>query len=290
MNTSDKTKAFSPTVPHRVISEIFEDIEKRYSRREQESSWSTGSKDIDELFGGFHPGDLIVLAGHTGNLKSSLLIQLLIQAHVVGHKAFLALSAVFSQKQYLQRLLASAAEVPLSRIKGGMLRDKDWPDLTRGVGRLLDQVYFFHTSENNSYGELVGKDFREFIREHKIDILAVDPLQMAIEPSLHTLHNLKQLAQELKITVFAVVDLVPEKNENRTIDFNDLQLSAELEELVDCLCFLHKEKIIYEDYSHPIDTLVLQNFALTHRVIFDQEQHQFIDFPENNTFGQAPST
>jgi len=286
MKTSDKTKTFAPTSPNHLIRKMFEDIERKYTRQEQASSWSSGSKDIDALFGGFHPGDLIVMAGYTGNFKSSLLVQLLVHANVEEHKSFLALSAAFSDQQYLQRLLASAAKLPLTRIRGGMLRDHDWPELTRGVGRLIDQPYFFHTSGDNSYGELVCDDFKEFIKKHDITILAVDHLQMNIDPSLHTLHTLKQLAQELNITVFAVVDLIPESGQFGRIDFNDLQLSAELEEIVDCLCFLHKEKILLEDYEHPIDTLVLRNFALTHRLIFDQEHQQFIDFPKKNALEQ----
>lgn len=284
MKTSEKKETFSPICPHDYICKIFEGIEKRHTRRNQKSDWSSGIHTIDELFGGFHSGDLIVLTGYTGNLKSSLLIQLLVHANVVEHKTFLALSTVFNQQQYLQRLLASAAKLPLARITGGTIRDQDWPDLTRGVGRMTNQPYFFHTSEDDRYRELINEGCEEFILEKNIDILVIDPLPMTVDPSLQILQNLKHHAQKLNVTVFAVIDILPEAEQNGKPEFNISPLFSKIEALIDGLCFIHKEMIIYDDYTCPTDTLVLQNFGIRHRVIFSRDRHQFIDFPEIDGF------
>lgn len=280
MKTSDREKTFSPICPHDYICQLFEDIEKRHTRRNQESNWSSGIHTLDKLFGGFHSGDLIALTGYKGNLKSSLLVQLLVQANVVENKTFLTLSSIFNQRQYLQRLLASAARVALTRITGGNIKDQDWPSLTRGVGHMTDRPYFFHTSEDDRYEELINESFVEFILEKNIDILVVDPLPMTVDPSFQILQNLKRLAQKFDLTVFAVIDIIPEAEQNGKPEFNTSPLFSKIESLVDGLCFLHKETIIYDDYTRPTDTLALQNFGTRHRVIFDRDRHQFIDFPE----------
>ena len=108
-----------------LLTDAFEELTKLAEQGDHIAGVPTGFKDVDELFHGLRGGDLIILAARPGVGKTSLALNMAVEAAKKGTSvAFFSLE--MSAGQLVQRILCAEARVNLGRIRSGRISEGDW--------------------------------------------------------------------------------------------------------------------------------------------------------------------
>ena len=95
----------------------------------------TGLVDVDDVCGGFRPGENVVLAGRTGSGKSSIALGAAVHAAASG-RGVVIVSAEMPAAQVGKRILQSRAQVWGTLLRNGQLRTQDWEAIRRAQAEL----------------------------------------------------------------------------------------------------------------------------------------------------------
>lgn len=211
---------------------------------------STGLGILDDLIGGWMPGQLVIVAGRPGMGKSVAAVGFARSAVRRGDTAFV-FSVEMSRGELMNRLLSDVGDIDLSRFTNGRLTREDlhrirkardeiasWPlhvydqfrtvSAIRAASRRLAQRY-------GTPGLIVVDYLQRLTPEGRNDRRDLEVGQFA--------RALKTLAQELGTTVIAPTQL-NRGNETRTDkrpQLADLRDSGELEQEADIVILLHRD-------------------------------------------------
>jgi len=221
---------------------------------------ATGFTQLDELTGGFQPGDFIVVAGRPSMGKTALGLTIAQHMALHGHQPTLFFSLEMSSAQVAQRLVSSHTGIEAQAIRRGMLGEEEHR-------RLLDACADFEHAPlfvDDSPG-LTAMEVRSTARRlsQKADIRAVfvDYLQLMFVPRAENRQveiatisrSLKSLARELNIPVIAMAQLnrMPEGRQDKKPFMSDLRESGAIEQDADVVLLIHRE-----EYYKPEDESV----------------------------------
>ncbi len=241
-----------------MLKEAFEKIEELHEKRELVTGVPTGFVDLDDLTAGFQPSDLIIIAGRPGMGKTSFILNI---AQYCASKANVSVgffSLEMSKEQLVMRMLCAEAQVDAQRLRRGMLRDSDWPKLSRAAGVLAEAPIFIDDTPAISTGELRSKA-RRLYSEHNMGMLVVDYLQlmrggknnydMREQEISEISRSLKALAKELNIPIVALSQLnrgVESRSDKRPM-ISDLRESGAIEQDADVVMFVYREEVYEKD-------------------------------------------
>ena len=107
----------------------------------------SGFKDLDDLTGGFQPGNLVVLAARPGMGKSALASNIAENAALAGH-AVVLFSLEMSEAELSQRFIASQARVGGESLRRGRVSDQQWPKIVDACNRLSVTPIFVDDSSD----------------------------------------------------------------------------------------------------------------------------------------------
>jgi len=226
----------------------------------------SGFTALDELLGGFHRSDLIILAGRPSHGKTSLALNIARNA-AVEHGACVALfSLEMSRAEIALRLLSGDAEVNSRRIRFGLHSEEDERKVMEATGILSEAPIYIDDSPQLRVEEMRSKALRLHF-EHAIDIIIVDYLQLMQSDSKRDsrvlelgdiCRSLKRLARELNAPVIAVSQLsraIEGRPSHRPL-LSDLRESGSIEQDADVVAFISREELYHpskEEWqnSHP---------------------------------------
>ncbi len=222
----------------------------------------TGFRDLDDLLGGFWPGQLTILAGRTGMGKTALALDVaanlaLDQARGVG-----VFSMQLCERELAKRWLVGRARLPLDAIRRGRLESHQLLDVlavqqtTAGVSILLE------TNPEPGVCELVerARAIRSHLEESDkpLGMLIIDSLQSIRPAAQHRHHGgyiawaLKQLAEELHVPVLVTSDLSPaidDRADKRPL-LRDLEDVGRPEQHADAVLLLYRDDHYHPDSAH----------------------------------------
>ena len=136
----------------------------------------SGFDDLDELLGGLHRSDLVILAARPSLGKSSLAINVAVNAARNG-----AVVGIFSlemgREQIALRMMASDAGVDAHRLRMGHTTEAQEQRINDCIGSLSDLKIYVDDTPFQSIMEMRSKSRRLFM-EHGLDLLVVDYLQL----------------------------------------------------------------------------------------------------------------
>lgn len=210
----------------------------------------TGFKDVDDLFGGFRGGDLIILAARPAVGKTSFAMNLAANSAKLGTTVAL-FSLEMSSIQITQRLLSAESDIDLSRMRKGLLNGNDWQEVADAAGRLSNCNLYIDDSPSLSLTELRTKARRE-MRDIKQGLIIIDYLQL-MQPVIPHPNNrnqevaeisrgLKVLAKELDVPILALSQLsrsVEQRGDKRPM-LSDLRESGSIEQDADIVMFIDR--------------------------------------------------
>ena len=98
----------------------------------------TGFDDLDRMTGGLQRSDMIVVAARPGQGKTSLLLNIALNAAKRFQQRVAIFSLEMSHAQLTERLVAQEASIDSQRLRTGDLRDEEWPRFVQAQAALGD--------------------------------------------------------------------------------------------------------------------------------------------------------
>jgi len=231
------------------IENIIEELNERRTSKNIEGV-PTGYDELDNLTGGFHKSELIVIAGRPSHGKTAFSMNIATNAATKYGKKVAIFSLEMSYKELIYRLLASVLKVDGKKLKLGKLDNHDWQRVAQDFGKLKTDLFIDDSSEL-SILEIRAKS-RRLKQEFNIDMIVVDYLQLvrgqdnAERRDLEVAYvsrGLKALAKELEIPVIACAQLnrgVEQRGKEKKPQLSDLRESGAIEQDADMIIFVNR--------------------------------------------------
>lgn len=238
---------------HDMLRDAFNKIEELHNKKEMVTGVPSGFYELDDLTAGFQGSDLVIVAGRPGMGKTSFVLNIAQHAAVKSNVGIAFFSLEMSREQLVMRLLCSEAMVDAQRLRRGMLRDSDWPKLTRAAGVLSEAPIYIDDTPALTTLEIRAKS-RRLYAEHKIGMVVVDYLQLMRASGKYDVReqeiseisrSLKALAKELRIPVVALSQLnrgVESRGDKRPM-ISDLRESGAIEQDADVVLFIYRDEV-----------------------------------------------
>jgi replicative DNA helicase len=221
----------------------------------------SGFKDLDAKTGGFHPGNLIVIAARPSMGKSALVANIAENAALAGYPVAL-FSLEMSESELAQRFVASQAKINGEDLRRGKVAEQKWPNIMAACQRLADAPMYIDDSSDTGVLEVRAKARRLHHQlEGGLKLIVIDYLQLMrhegrvesrVEQVGQISRGLKGLARELNVPVIALSQLsraVEQRGGDKKPILSDLRESGQIEQDSDLVMFIYREEYYLKDES-----------------------------------------
>ncbi|USN54738.1 MAG: AAA family ATPase [Candidatus Peribacteria bacterium] len=133
---------------------------------------------LDELLGGFKPGDLCIIAARPAMGKTAFAINILIKAAIYGGKTVGLFSLEMGAEQIVDRILSLVSGTSMSRIVKGQLDEEDFSNMGEAMEKLSGCSLYIDDKGAVTLPELRSKLRRLKIEKGKLDLVVIDYLQL----------------------------------------------------------------------------------------------------------------
>jgi replicative DNA helicase len=250
-----------------ALAESMVAAEAAYHRAGQLTGVATGLFQLDQLLGGLHKSDLIILAGRPSMGKSSLATNIGFNAakayredivdgapRVVDGAVVGFFSLEMSAEQLATRMISEQATIPSEKIRKGELISSDF-DRVLSVSHELEHLNFFIDDTPALSIAALRTRARRLKRTHGLGLLIVDYLQLLapsgkarqenrVQEVSEITRGLKTLAKELDVPVLALSQLsrAVEQREDKRPQLADLRESGSIEQDADVVMFIYRDE------------------------------------------------
>ncbi len=224
------------------------------------SGLGTGFAKFDEMTGGLHGGELLILAARPSMGKTALALN--IAQHVATHPQMRKPVAVFSLEMssasLLTRLLCSAARVDQHKFRAGYLNADERRKLQVALADLTESPLFLDDTAGVNLMDIHSK-LRRLQAEHGLSLVVIDYLQLMSSRGRSENRNqevsaisrgLKLMAKDLNVP-FLVLSQLSRAAETRIGDhkpqLSDLRDSGSIEQDADLVAFIFREEVYKRD-------------------------------------------
>ena len=212
-----------------MAREAMKEIEEAYERKERITGVASGFRDLDQVTAGFQRSNMIVVAARPGMGKTSLCLNIAVNAATRQKLPVAIFSLEMSRQELAMRMICSEARVNFQRLRTGHLAQEEVNRLVAAVGKLSEAPIYTDDSGTLSAMELRAKA-RRLKKERGIGMIIVDYLQLMhgsntrqnsenrVQEVSEISRSMKSLAKELNIPVVAVSQLsrgVESRNDKR---------------------------------------------------------------------------
>lgn len=235
-----------------ALRDYFDQLDTLHAHKGQLIGLPTGFHDLDQVLGGLHRSDLVIVAGRPSAGKTSFATGIAQHLAVSARKAVALFSLEMSSEQLVQRLLCSEANVDSQRLRAGYIDDEEWQRVTEAMGTLSEAPVYIDDSANISVMELRTKA-RRLKAQFDIAAVFIDYLQLMqgngrenrVQEVSEISRSLKGLARELDVPVVALSQLsrAVETRSPPTPILSDLRESGSIEQDADVVMFVHREEM-----------------------------------------------
>jgi replicative DNA helicase len=201
---------------------------------------------------------MIVIAARPSMGKTSLALNIVEHVVLVERRPVAVFSLEMPSLQLVLRLLCSQANLSLSDLQRGFLREGDFPAIMHAAGALSEAGLFIDDSPALSVTEVRSKA-RRLKKRHNIELVVIDYLQLMRSTSRRAQESrqiemseisasVKALAKELELPVVVLAQLNrgPE-NRGGKPKLSDLRESGAIEQDADVVGLLFRDKYYAED-------------------------------------------
>ncbi len=250
-------------------------VEEAFKRDSHIVGVTTGFRDVDNMLGGLHSSDLLILAGRPAMGKTALATNIAFNAaaayrkftddtgHTVEEGApVLFFSLEMSAEQLAGRIISERARVSSDKMRRGEI-DQDAFDRVAMSTQELSRIplYIDDTPALSITG--LRQRARRVKRQFGLGLIVIDYLQLLQGPIDKKTDNrvqevseitrgLKTLAKELEVPVLALSQLSRqvEQREDKRPQLADLRESGSIEQDADVVSFIYRPEY-YLQKEHP---------------------------------------
>ena len=244
-----------------VLHDELDKLEKVSREGLELTGTPSGFRDLDNLTGGFQPGNLIVLAARPAMGKSALAVNIAENAAVEKGRPVALFSLEMSEAELAQRFLASRAKLDGDDLRKGRVKPDRWPKVLKAAEKFASAPLYVDDSSDLGIHELRAKT-RRLHTKHSLGLVIIDYLQLMrpedssvsrVEQIGHISRGLKILARELDVPVIAVSQLsraVEARPDKRPL-LSDLRESGSIEQDSDVVCFIYRDEYYNKESERP---------------------------------------
>lgn len=212
---------------------------------------STGLPALDEITGGLHRSDLIILAARPGMGKTALVLGMAREAALAGIPVQI-FSLEMSKKQMVIRQASQISGVSASKILKGTLNQEDIAGFAQAFEAVSELDIYIDDTAGIDILELRAKAKKAKMK-HDIGLIIVDYIQQANYSGKDAFNReqavariakeLKNLAKELDIPVIALAQLsraVETRGGTKRPQLSDLRETGQIEQEADLVGFIYR--------------------------------------------------
>lgn len=213
----------------------------------------TGLTEIDNVMGGLHKSDLIIVAARSAMGKTAFLLNMA----AANKTGALVISGEQSRIQAAQRLFSIYGNVPNHLIRTGKIGNEEFGQISMAIKMINESGGFIYDKSGPSIGEIEAVT-RQVYQDHGVSAVYIDYLQKIKHenPNLpphqaigEITMRLKDLARELDIPIVALaqVNRSVEKREDKRPNMGDIKDSGTIEQEADSILTLYRDEVYNED-------------------------------------------
>ncbi len=288
------------------LHETWEQLEKLHDAKGNLGGVSTGFPSLDNMLGGLHKSDLIILAARPSVGKTTLALDIARNAAVKTNVPVAIFSLEMSSQQLTQRMLSAQAHVDAWKLRTGKLTaESDFQKIRDSMNELSKAPIYIDDQAGNSIIKMKSVA-RRLKKEFGLGLIVVDYLQLMmtsknydsmVNQVTEISRSLKGLARELDVPVLALSQL------SRAVEsrggkprLSDLRDSGSIEQDADVVMFIHREDRAgtrTDSESTGIAEILIEK----HRngpvgkvdLYFDEKNSTFLSIDKNTDYG-APAS
>ena len=248
------------------ISSVLLDVYDRLTELAESDSaipgLSTGLTDLDRAISGLNKSDLILLAARPGMGKTSMALNILLDAGKKSGKQVAFFSLEMSREQLAMRLISGESFVDNKKLVTGKLTDDDWDKIAVAADSLNHSRILIDDDSSVTVADINAK----CRRVDNLGLVIIDYLQLmqSAGGKQYSGENrqqvvsdisraLKIMAKELNVPVLCLSQL-SRANESRSDKrpmLSDLRESGAIEQDADIVLFLYREGYYDKDTPNP---------------------------------------
>lgn len=236
-----------------VIKEAFKKIDAQ-SGRGALTGIPSGFYDLDDMLGGFNPGEMTIIAARPSMGKTAFVLNLMEHAamnradHLEADATVLFFSLEMGSLSIVQRMLCSRARVDAHRLRSGKIDPSSYTDLTTAAGELQGSKLLIDDTPGLSIMAIRSRA-RRAKQKGGLDMIVIDYLQLisakaeSRQQEISVIsRSLKELARELEVPVIALSQLSRqvESREDKRPQLSDLRESGSIEQDADVVMMLYR--------------------------------------------------
>lgn len=240
-----------------ALEETINEIDANSNRPDGVYGVPTDFIEFDELTGGLHGGQMIVIAARPGVGKSTLALDIARSAAIHHQMTTVFFSLEMSRTELAMRILSAEGKISMGRLKKGDLDTEGWTNLATLQGRIDSVPLFIDDSPNMTLMEIRAK-CRRLKQRNDLKLVVLDYLQLMssgkkVESRQQEVsefsRSLKLLAKELDVPVIALSQLNrgSEQRTDKRPMVSDLRESGSIEQDADMVILLHREDMYNPD-------------------------------------------
>lgn len=257
----------------------------------------TGFTEIDRVLLGLNAPDLIIIAARPGMGKSSYLLCMLLNILRANPEKVCGLfSLEMDRKQVTERAASISSNINLLTLREGKLDPKEWRRFVKTMGDISKYNLKIDDRSKLSPQQLRAKCYQWIARHGRLDVIAVDYLQLMSVPEFRASERvqevafisreLKNLAKEFGVPVLAAAQLnrEVENRADKRPHLSDLKESGAIEQDSDIVQFIYRDDYYNKASTTPNQAEIItakhrNGPTLTTPLYFDAPLTKFSDMP-----------
>ena len=255
-----------------VIQTVYDDLNRIAQEGAQLPGLSTGLVDLDNRILGMNAGELILVASRPGMGKTSIALNIAMNAARASGKAVAVFSLEMSREQLAIRLLSGEALVDSQKLMRGNLSAEEWRRLVGAAGSISATRLLIDDNPTLSVADMNAQCRR--VRD--LGLVVVDYLQLmqsaggrqtAGENRQQIISDisrmLKIMAKELGVPVLCLSQLnrAAEGRQDKRPMLSDLRESGAIEQDADVVIGLYRDGYYNKECENPnsAEAIILKN-------------------------------
>lgn len=235
-----------------VVMETYRDLVENYRSDSKMNGLPTGFNELNDRTGGFHGGELILIAGRPGMGKSSFAVNIAEHVSISEGKTVAIFNLEMPKVQIVNRILCSQAMVESTKMRTGELEPDDWISVCNVLNRVYTAPMYIDDTSTITVSEIRAK-CRRLKQTKGLSMIVIDYLQL-MQSGVRTdsrqqeiadiSRSLKILAKELDVPIIALSQLsrASESRSDKRPILSDLRESGAIEQDADMVMFLYRDE------------------------------------------------
>jgi replicative DNA helicase len=220
---------------------------------------STGFLKLDEMTGGMHGGELIILAARPAMGKTAMALNMAQHVALKMRQPVAVFSLEMSKESLLTRMLCATARVDSQKFRMGYLNQEERRKLNAALHELIEAPLYIDDTPGVHLMDIHAKLRRLQQERGKLGLVVVDYLQLMTGRGRFENRNqevsaisrgMKLMAKELNIPMLVLSQLsraVETRQGDHRPQLSDLRESGSIEQDADLVAFIFREEVYNRD-------------------------------------------